>query len=154
MTESIICCISVVTSDIAGFGGGKTRAAGDAGTESHSNAASPFWARQDFAKQSSVPGRLSAQGRRAVVIWESILLMSAIDVAIIGLVGYSVMRFALGPRSAVGFESKIGFAGIAGGLAALALFYVAELLSMTVLPWFIPKAEAMAFMTELHHNHS
>jgi signal transduction histidine kinase/DNA-binding response OmpR family regulator len=80
--------------------------------------------------------------------------MTVIDVAVIGVTVYALMNFVLRRRSASGFASTVGFAAIGGGLTALTMFCLVDLLTMHVLPWFMPKAEAMAIMMQLQLNYS
>jgi hypothetical protein len=49
---------------------------------------------------------------------------------------------------------KAGLRLIMAGILVIGLFYLADLLSMHVLPAFIPMAEATAFMGNLHRNFS
>ena len=96
---------------------------------------------------------LSSGGEDVLMIWQSIFLMTVIDILILGIVGYAAAGFVRDrPRSERRSES--GSLAIIGGLALVALFYLSDLLVMHVAPNFLPRAEAMAIMRELHLNGS
>ena len=87
------------------------------------------------------------------MIWKSIFLMTVIDILILGVVGYTAVGF-LRNRPQLVRSSEIGFLAILGGLSLVALFYLTDLLVMHVFPSFMPRAEVMATMRELHLNGS
>ncbi|MCH8154561.1 MAG: PAS domain S-box protein, partial [Proteobacteria bacterium] len=88
------------------------------------------------------------------MIWQSIFLMTVVDVLILGIVGYSAAVFLMSQKRQAARGSQIGFFAIFGGLSLVALFYLADLLVMHAVPRFMPRAEAMAIMRELHLNGS
>ncbi len=88
------------------------------------------------------------------MIWQSIPLMTAIDILILGIVGYAAAGFLRGRGRRPAQSSEIGSFAIFGGLLLVALFYLADLLAMHAVPSFMPKAEAMNVMRELHLNGS
>jgi hypothetical protein len=87
------------------------------------------------------------------VIWNSIPLMTAIDLLIIAVTTYAIWRCRLiGPSSKRPSAPKIGLRWIALGLLAVCLFYFADLASMYVLPAVTSMPEAVEFMGTLHRN--
>jgi len=88
------------------------------------------------------------------MIWQSISLMTVIDILILGIVGYAAAEFLRGRGRRSAHSSEIGSLAILGGLLLVALFYLADLLAMHAVPSFMPRAEAMAIMRELHLNGS
>jgi len=88
------------------------------------------------------------------MIWQSIFLMTVVDILILGIVGYSAAVFLMSQRRQAARSSQRGFFAIFGGLSLVALFYLADLLAMHAVPSFMPRAEAMAIMRELHLNGS
>ena len=94
---------------------------------------------------------LASKGK--LMIWKSIFLMTVIDILILGVVGYTAVGF-LRNRPQLVRSSEIGFLAILGGLSLVALFYLTDLLVMHVFPSFMPRAEVMATMRELHLNGS
>jgi adenylate cyclase len=86
------------------------------------------------------------------MIWDSIPLMTAIDVLIIGITVYAIWRCRLIGPSKRPSAPKIGLQWIGLGLLAVCLFYFADLVSMYVLPVVTSMQEAMEFMGALHQN--
>ncbi len=84
------------------------------------------------------------------MIWESITLMTVIDVAIVGAVGYSLRVFYHQRRKFPGSATSLGFFALVLGLSAIALFYLFDLATMHLLPLFEPMSKAMAVMEDLH----
>ncbi len=84
------------------------------------------------------------------MIWESITLMTVIDVLIIGAVGYSLRVFYHQRRKFPGSTTSLGFSTLVLGLSAIALFYLFDLATMHLLPLFVPMSKTMAVMEELH----
>lgn len=91
----------------------------------------------------------SAEGS---MIWNSIPLMTAIDLLIIAVTIYAIWRCRLIGPSKRPAAPKIGLRWIALGLLAVCLFYFADLVSMYVLPDVTSMQEAMGFMGTLHRN--
>jgi hypothetical protein len=86
------------------------------------------------------------------MIWNSIPLMTTIDVLIIAVTVYAIWSCRLIGPSKRPSAPKIGLRWIALGLLAVCLFYVADLGSMYVLPVVTSMQEAMGFMGVLHRN--
>ena len=76
--------------------------------------------------------------------------MTAIDLAVIGVVFFGLYSFTKTVRHSKSLEFKAGQALTLIGIAVLGIFYSLDLFSMWVLPQFVPMAEAMAFMEQLH----
>ena len=86
------------------------------------------------------------------MIWNSIPLMTAIDLLIIAVTIYAIWRCRLIGPSKRPSAPQIGLRLIALGLLVVCLFYFADLVSMYVLPAVTSTQEAMAFMGTLHRN--
>ncbi len=93
-----------------------------------------------------------SSGEDKPMVLQSVSLMTAIDILILGVVGYAATDFLKrrGRRAGVGIES--GSLAIIAGLLLVALLYLADLVIMHVFPSFMPRAEAMALMIELYLN--
>src|SRR5262252_3283682 len=86
------------------------------------------------------------------MIWNSVPLMTAIDLVIIAVTLYGIWRcrpFIRGRRSSA---SRIGVWLVASGLLVVCLFYAADLISMHALPAITSEQEAMALMDALHRQ--
>ncbi len=79
--------------------------------------------------------------------------MTVIDLLILGVVSYALVVFTRIRKRLTTPRTRYGFAGIVVGLSLVALFYLVDLLTMHVLPLFMPMANAMVFMQGLHLNH-
>ena len=88
------------------------------------------------------------------MIWNSIPLMTAIDLLIIAVTIYAIWRCRLIGPSRRPSAPQIGLRWIALGLLAVCLFYCADLLSMYVLPAVMSGQAATAFMDTLQENAS
>ncbi len=86
------------------------------------------------------------------MIWESVTLMTITDLLIIGSVGYSLYVFVSHQRNFSLSMASIGLISVVLGLSLIALFYVADLVTMHVFPLFMPKNQAMAIMKGVHLN--
>jgi hypothetical protein len=86
------------------------------------------------------------------MIWESIAVMTVIDVLIVAGVFWCYSDFIGGQLRNVASGSRIGAIAALVGLTVIALQYVADLATMHVLPLFVPMADAMAAMEYLHLN--
>ena len=86
------------------------------------------------------------------MIWNSIPLMTAIDLLIMAINIYAIWRCRLIGPSKRPSAPKIGLRWIASGLVIVCLFYFADLASMYVLPAITSMQEARAFMGTLHRN--
>ncbi len=86
------------------------------------------------------------------MIWESISLMTVIDLFIIGIVIAAYYHF-FRRKQAI---RRVGATGAAVmmlvGLGVFGLFYLADLFTMFVLPQFMPMMQAMELMKQLHLN--
>ena len=88
------------------------------------------------------------------MIWNSIPLMTTIDVLIIAVTVYAIWRCRLIGPSKRRSAPRVGLLLIALGLMAVCLFYAADLFSMVVLPAVKPMAVGTEFMGTLHRNFS
>jgi len=86
------------------------------------------------------------------MIWNSIPLMTAVDVLIIAVTIYAIWRCRLIGPSKRPSAPKIGLRWIGLGLLVVCLFYFADLVSMYALPAVTSMQEAMALMGTLHLN--
>ena len=86
------------------------------------------------------------------MIWNSVIGMTILDLIIVGAIALVSVAAARAQLLSFGMGSKLGSLLIVFGLSATALFYVADLIVMHVLPAFIGQAEAMTAMTYLHLN--
>ncbi len=88
------------------------------------------------------------------MIWTSVALMTVIDLVIIAVTVIVLWRnFWMGTNHQPS-TPKAGLRLIVVGILVVGLFFFADLLSMHVLPVFIPMAEAMGVMGDLHRNFS
>ncbi|MDP6390358.1 MAG: PAS domain-containing protein [Alphaproteobacteria bacterium] len=76
--------------------------------------------------------------------------MSVIDVAVIGAVGYSLLKFRGYRKVFSPVKKRAGFGLVIAGLSSIALFHFSDLLTMHLFPLFMPMHEAMTFMERLH----
>jgi PAS domain S-box-containing protein len=86
------------------------------------------------------------------MIWNSVPLMTAIDLLIIAVAIYGIWRCRLFIPSRRPSASRIGVWLIASGLLVVCLFYAADLLSMHALPAVTSEQEATALMDALHRD--
>lgn len=88
------------------------------------------------------------------MIWESIILMTIIDLSIVGFSIFAFWIFYSHKKTLdnLGFSSWV-FISLSG-LAIIAAFYLFDLAVMFLFPLFIPKKNAMEIMTNLHLNYS
>jgi len=86
------------------------------------------------------------------MIWNSIPLMTAIDLVIIAVTIYAIWRCLLIGPSKRPSAPQMGLWLIALGLLVVCLFYFADLVSMHVLPAVTSMQEAAGFMGALHRN--
>ncbi len=84
------------------------------------------------------------------MIWNSVFLMTIIDILIVGVAGYAAIMVPkqLGTEPAEGMLKSRILAVM--GLGLFAFFYLADLIAMHVLPWFMPQLEARDIMVGLH----
>jgi hypothetical protein len=86
------------------------------------------------------------------MIWDSIPLMTTIDLLIIAVTVYTIWRCLLIGPSKRPSAPQIGLRLIALGLLVVCLFYFADLASMYVLPALTSMQEATVAMGALHRN--
>ena len=87
------------------------------------------------------------------MIWNSVFLMTVIDLAILGVAGGALaIFFSFGRHLAVS-KTRWGFTAITVGLALVGGFHLVDLVTMHVLPMFMPMADAMGIMRSLHLNY-
>ena len=84
------------------------------------------------------------------MFWESVTLMTITDFLIIGSVGYCLYVFVSHQRNFSLSVASIGLISVVLGLSLIALFYVADLVTMYVFPLFMTKSQAMAAMMGVH----
>ncbi len=88
------------------------------------------------------------------MIWTSVPVMTAVDLMIISVTVAVLWRYFRTSTSRRPSVPKAGLKLILVGLLVVGLFYFVDLLSMHVLPAFIPMAEAVEVMGNLHRNFS
>ena len=86
------------------------------------------------------------------MIWDSLPLMTAIDLLIIAATVYGIWRCRLISRGQRFGRARMGLLLINLGLLAVALFYAADLAIMLVLPMLTGMDEAMEVMEGFHRN--
>ena len=86
------------------------------------------------------------------MIWGSLYFMTAVDLLIMAVGIYVGFRMYLNHKSNPGLENWRHHVLIASGLLLIALFFLADLLSMWVMPNFIGMKAAMGAMEYLHLN--
>ncbi|MCH8181642.1 MAG: PAS domain-containing protein [Proteobacteria bacterium] len=87
------------------------------------------------------------------MISNSIGIMSMIDVLIVGVVITALYIFFRYRKPLTDMGAAGGLFAVALGLGMTGAFYAAELFTMLILPGFIPRADAMSIMMELHLNY-
>ena len=88
------------------------------------------------------------------MIWESIYLMTGFDLVIMGTVAFAIWTLVTQWRTFRGIKFTGGFAVMCLGILSIGLLYAFDLGLMFVWPGFVPRAEAMAAMENLHLNYS
>jgi len=86
------------------------------------------------------------------MVWNSIALMTIIDVVIVSFIIYIASVFYRRRKSIRTFRATLSVFLILSGLGMIALFYLADLAIMYVLPLLIPMMQAMELMEFLHLN--
>src|SRR5262245_62045149 len=86
------------------------------------------------------------------MIWNSVPLMTAIDLVIIAVTLYGIWHCRPLIRGRRSSASRIGVWLVASGLLVVCLFYAADLISMHALPAITSEQEAMALMDALHRQ--
>ena len=88
------------------------------------------------------------------MIFDSVAVMTTIDLIVLAVVGWGLW-VVLGPaRPFADWKVRTGRKATTLGLLFVGAFYLTDLVAMYLLPIFMPKADAMVFMTELHLNYS
>ncbi|MCZ6859818.1 MAG: PAS domain S-box protein, partial [Alphaproteobacteria bacterium] len=87
------------------------------------------------------------------VIWNSVFLMTVFDLLIIGIAGCGVVYFLRVKKRDAMRQTIRGFGIVILGLTIVGGFFFADLLIMHALPLFVPRARAMAVMTDMHLNY-
>ena len=86
------------------------------------------------------------------MIWTSIWAMTVIDTMIIVIVVFALIFVSRQRRQFSGMPAPRGFFAIYVGLSIIALFYLADLLIMHLLPVIVTRSYAMDLMLDLHLN--
>ncbi len=86
------------------------------------------------------------------MIWNSVIIMTVVDLLIVGIAGSGLVFFLRVRKRDAKRQTIRGFGAIILGLMVFGGFFFADLLIMHVLPLFVPRARAMAIMTEMHLN--
>jgi PAS domain S-box-containing protein len=86
------------------------------------------------------------------MIWNSVPIMTAIDLLVIAVAIFGIWRFRLFTRRIRPSASGLNVWLIPLGLLAFCLFYFADLISMYALPDIMSEQEAMALIGTLHRN--
>ena len=87
------------------------------------------------------------------MIWQSVFLMTVIDLLIVATVGYVLVIFFKDIKGLPKPWPGPGVVAIVAGLCLIALFYLSELLILHAFPLFMPVAKAMTAMEYFHLNH-
>jgi class 3 adenylate cyclase len=88
------------------------------------------------------------------MIWNSIPIMTTVDILIIAVTVYAIWSSRLIGPSKRPSAPKIGLRWVGLGLLAICLFYFADLACMYVLPVLMSMEEGMEFMNTLHRDFS
>ena len=88
------------------------------------------------------------------MIWDSVILMTAIDLTIAGIVGFSIAVFCRYRQIIKGADHSIGSILLLLGLTLTGAFYLLDLFVMHLLPQVFPQVDAMKAMTDLHLNYN
>lgn len=88
------------------------------------------------------------------MIWQSIAIMTVIDVIIIGMTLFACWNCYIYRSILRQLQLVPGVYLCLAGLVLLMLFYLIDLATMFVLPHFIPMTQAMEIMSDLHLNYA
>lgn len=86
------------------------------------------------------------------MVEQSIALMTIIDIAIIGSFAYSFRIFQKHKKLVIERKMRSSMFLITLGMGSIAVFYLSDLITMFVLPYFMPMQKAMTQMNSLHDN--
>lgn len=87
------------------------------------------------------------------MIWQSIAAMTGFDLAVVSIVSYAAVYFMRVRERLLRTTTRFGLWAIGFGLLLIAFFFVLDLATMHLLPLFMPRAEALGFMRELHSRY-
>ncbi len=87
------------------------------------------------------------------MIWNSVVLMTVIDVLIVGMTVFTWFIYFRHRTTLDRLDLTTGMVISLTGLTIIGLFYLADLATMFVLPSFMPMKTAMAVMRDLHLNY-
>ncbi len=87
------------------------------------------------------------------MIWGSIIIMTIIDLCIIGMSTFALWAFINNRKTLSNLNLIHGFFITLCGLILISAFYLVDLATMFLLPTFMPMNEAMAIMKDLHLNY-
>ena len=89
-----------------------------------------------------------------MMIGQSIFAMTVIDLIIIGGAVACLWTYPKYKPKPSNQKSKLGSSLLLGGILVVSLLYVGDLATMHLFPLFMPHAEAMAIMRDLHMNYA
>jgi signal transduction histidine kinase len=88
------------------------------------------------------------------MIWDSVILMSVIDLSIIAGVALLIRNLYKYGGYIIKLDILAPVSFVVAGLFIISVFYAADLYSMHFLPLFVPREDAMRAMEALHQNWS
>ena len=86
------------------------------------------------------------------MVEQSIALMTIIDIAIIGSFAYAFRIFQKHKKLVIERKMRSSMFLITLGMGSIAVFYLSDLITMFVLPYFMPMQDSMTLMNSLHDN--
>ena len=86
------------------------------------------------------------------MIWESVYLMTAFDLVIVGGAVFALYVFFRSFRVIAQFRSNSAVFAITAGIVCIGAIYFVDLLSMHVFPLFLSATQSMTIMRNLHFN--
>ena len=88
------------------------------------------------------------------MIWQSIWVMSVIDLVIIGMIIFTILYFVQMRHRILLRSTRFGLSAVGLGLMAVAIFHLADFASIHLFPTVLGERPAMAFMNNLHLQYS
>ena len=88
------------------------------------------------------------------MVWNSTILMTFIDLTIIGVAIFAIYSFVKTFGQKRSLELRAAQSLTLVGIVVFAAFYSLDLFSMLLLPQLVPMSDAKVFMEELHLNYS
>jgi len=88
------------------------------------------------------------------MIWDSIAIMTIIDLTIIILAIIVTFTFCKYSQVLIKLKLFSGISMILCGLVLIAVFHLVDLTTMFVIPMFVPMKKAMKIMSDLHLNYN